>query len=35
LKGASVGDVRTVRLPGGLCDWEVLSIAYPEMEGAA
>jgi transcription elongation factor GreB len=30
LKGAAVGDVRTVRLPGGAQDLEVLSIAYPE-----
>ena len=30
LKGATVGEVRTVRLPGGIHDWEVLGIAYPE-----
>ena len=28
LKGASVGDVRTVRLPGGAKEWEVLGIDY-------
>jgi transcription elongation factor GreB len=29
LRGAAVGDLRTVRLPGGEKEWEVLSIAYP------
>ncbi len=28
LKGAAVGDVRAVRLPGGVKDWEVVAIAY-------
>lgn len=28
LKGASVGDLRTVRLPGGAKEWEVLAIRY-------
>lgn len=28
LRGASVGDLRTVRLPGGEKEWEVLSISY-------
>ena len=28
LKGASVGDLRVVRLPGGLKEWEVMSIDY-------
>jgi transcription elongation factor GreB len=28
LRGASVGDLRTVRLPSGTREWEVLSIAY-------
>ena len=28
LKGASVGDIRSVRLPGGTKDWEVIGIAY-------
>lgn len=28
LKGAGVGDVRTVRLPGGVKEWEVMAIAY-------
>jgi transcription elongation factor GreB len=29
LKGAGVGDVRTVRLPAGAKEWEVVAIAYP------
>jgi transcription elongation factor GreB len=29
LRGASVGDLRTVRLPGGEREWEILSISYP------
>ena len=28
LKGASVGDLRTVRLPSGVKEWEVAGIAY-------
>ncbi|MBV7260378.1 transcription elongation factor GreB [Erythrobacter crassostreae] len=28
LKGASVGDLRVVRLPGGAKEWEVMAIAY-------
>lgn len=28
LKGAAIGDCRTVRLPGGLKEWEVMAIAY-------
>jgi transcription elongation factor GreB len=28
LRGASVGDLRTVRLPSGTREWEVLSVAY-------
>ncbi|MCL4673450.1 MAG: transcription elongation factor GreB [Sphingomonadaceae bacterium] len=28
LRGAGVGDVRTVRLPAGSRDWEVMAIAY-------
>ncbi len=28
LKGASVGDLRTVRLPGGAKEWEVMAIVY-------
>lgn len=28
LKGAAIGDCRTVRLPGGLKEWEVMDIAY-------
>ncbi len=30
LRGASVGDLRTVSLPSGAKEWEVLAIAYPE-----
>lgn len=29
LKGASIGDLRTVRLPGGVREWEILAIDYP------
>lgn len=29
LRGAAVGDLRTVRLPGGEKEWEVLAIEYP------
>jgi transcription elongation factor GreB len=29
LRGAAVGDTRTVRLPAGEKEWEVLAIAYP------
>jgi transcription elongation factor GreB len=29
LRGAAVGDLRTVRLPSGEKQWEVLEIAYP------
>ena len=30
LRGAAPGDLRTVRLPAGEKEWEVISIAYPE-----
>jgi transcription elongation factor GreB len=30
LRGAALGDLRTVRLPAGEKEWEVLAIAYPE-----
>jgi transcription elongation factor GreB len=30
LRGAAVGDLRKVRLPGGEKEWEVLAISYPE-----
>lgn len=30
LRGAGVGDLRNVRLPGGEMEWEVLAITYPE-----
>jgi len=29
LRGAAVGDLRTVRLPAGLKEWELLAITYP------
>ena len=29
LRGSAIGDVRTVRLPGGEVEWEVLGIEYP------
>ncbi len=28
LRGSSIGDIRTVRLPGGAKEWEVLAICY-------
>ena len=31
LRGAGVGDLRRVTLPGGEKEWEVLEIAYPEV----
>ena len=34
LKGASVGDVRRVNLPGGEKDYEVVGIAYPVAAGS-
>lgn len=30
LRGAAVGDTRTVRLPAGEKEWEVLAVSYPE-----
>lgn len=30
LRGAQVGDLRTVHLPGGTKEWEVMAISYPE-----
>ena len=29
LRGAALGDLRKVRLPGGEKEWEVVDIAYP------
>ena len=29
LRGAAIGDLRRVRLPGGEKEWEVVAIAYP------
>lgn len=31
LRGAAVGDLRTVRLPGGEKEWEVVAITYPSV----
>lgn len=28
LKGAKIGDLRTVRLPGGVKEWEVMALSY-------
>ena len=32
LRGAATGDLRTVRLPAGEKEWEVLAIAYPAAD---
>jgi transcription elongation factor GreB len=32
LRGAAVGDLRTVRLPAGEKEWEVLAISYPDVD---
>ena len=32
IRGAAVGDVRTVRLPAGETDYEVIAITYPEIK---
>lgn len=34
LRGATVGDLRRVHLPGGEKEWEVVSITYPEAAAA-
>lgn len=31
LRGAKVGDVKTVTLPGGAKEWEVMEIGYPDL----
>jgi transcription elongation factor GreB len=31
LRGAAVGDLRKVRLPGGEKEWEVMAISYPAL----
>ena len=33
LRGAAVGDLRNVRLPGGEKEWEVTGISYPQGAG--
>ena len=35
LRGAAVGDLRTVHLPSGLREWEVVAIAYPSSDQKA
>ena len=30
LRGATVGDLRRVELPGGSKEWEIVAISYPE-----
>jgi transcription elongation factor GreB len=35
LRGASVGDLRTVRLPGGEKEYEIVAISYPADRNAA
>jgi transcription elongation factor GreB len=32
LRGAAIGDLRTVRLPAGEKEWEVLAISYPDEQ---
>lgn len=34
IRGAAVGDLRRVHLPGGEKEWEVMSITYPESPAA-
>ncbi len=33
IRGAAIGDVKSVRLPSGLRDWEVVAIDYPAAKG--
>jgi transcription elongation factor GreB len=35
LRGAAIGDLRKVRLPGGEKEWEVVAIVYPEGTATA
>lgn len=35
LHGAVIGDLRTVRLPGGAKEWEIIAISYPARKEAA
>ena len=35
LRGAEVGDVRMVKGPTGLREWEVLAVSYPDKTSAA
>ena len=32
LRGAAIGDLRTVRLPGGEKEWEVIAVEYPAAD---
>ncbi|MGH6693785.1 transcription elongation factor GreB [Sphingopyxis sp.] len=31
LRGAAIGDLRTVQLPGGAKEWEVMTVSYPTI----
>ncbi len=33
IRGAAIGDVKSVRLPSGLREWEVMAIDYPAAKG--
>ncbi len=33
LRGARVGDLRTVRLPSGEKEWEIMAVSYPDAAG--
>ncbi len=35
LHGAVIGDLRTVRLPGGAKEWEIIAISYPDSREEA
>ena len=32
LRGAAIGDLRKVRLPGGEKEWEVVAVSFPETD---
>ena len=34
LRGSRVGDLRRVTLPGGIKEWEVIAISYPQSDRA-
>lgn len=35
LRGATIGDLRTVQLPAGTKEWEVMAVVYPEAYSTA